>query len=172
MKLRKGFTLIELLVVIAIIALLLSILMPSLQKVKKQAQAVICRSNLKQWGIAMILYTQDYEEKYWHGWGGFGINDSNWWQGAMRPYYENIGEIRNCPSATKPMDDLFLGENRGPGAGKWPFAAWGVTNFLGGEDYGSYIANGWLEYVDDKPQAMVDDLKSAGHYKKYWRKKS
>jgi len=44
---RDGFTLIELLVVISIIALLLAILMPSLQRVKKQAQAVACMSNIK-----------------------------------------------------------------------------------------------------------------------------
>ena len=49
---KRGFTLIELLVVIAIIAMLLSILTPSLNKVKKIARSVICRSNLRQWGTA------------------------------------------------------------------------------------------------------------------------
>lgn len=55
----RGFTLIELLVVIAIIALLLSILMPSLKMAKKVAQAVTCRSNLKQIGLASRLYAED-----------------------------------------------------------------------------------------------------------------
>ena len=60
-KKRKGFTLIELLVVIAIIALLLSILLPALKEVKKQARSVICRSNVRQIGLAAILYAEDYE---------------------------------------------------------------------------------------------------------------
>ncbi len=47
MTTRKGFTLIELLVVIAIIALLMSILMPALSRVRKQAQSIACMSRIK-----------------------------------------------------------------------------------------------------------------------------
>jgi len=54
-----GFTLVELLVVIAIVALLMSILMPCLQRVRKQARAVACQANLRQWGIRGAAYAAD-----------------------------------------------------------------------------------------------------------------
>ncbi|UCG56543.1 MAG: prepilin-type N-terminal cleavage/methylation domain-containing protein [Phycisphaerales bacterium] len=58
---RRAFTLIELLVVIAIIALLVAILLPCLQRARKQARAVVCRAHLKQWGTVLALYVEDNE---------------------------------------------------------------------------------------------------------------
>ncbi len=67
---KKAFTLIELLVVIAIIAWLLSILMPSLQKVKENARRVICKSNLHQLSICAITYAFDQDNTLAHREGG------------------------------------------------------------------------------------------------------
>ncbi|MFI4911663.1 MAG: prepilin-type N-terminal cleavage/methylation domain-containing protein [Sedimentisphaeraceae bacterium JB056] len=61
---KKGFTLIELLVVISIIAVLMSILMPSLQKVRQMAKLTICQSNLKQIAQAAILYASEMDGKF------------------------------------------------------------------------------------------------------------
>lgn len=58
---RKGFTLVELLVVIAIIALLLSILMPSLNRARAQGRQVVCLSKSRQMGVALMMYGEDYK---------------------------------------------------------------------------------------------------------------
>jgi len=58
---RKGFTLIELLVVVAIIAILAAILLPALNKAREKARQSVCMNNLKQIGLAIHMYSTDYD---------------------------------------------------------------------------------------------------------------
>ena len=74
-----GFTLIELLVVIAIIALLMGILFPVLRKAKAQGKDVVCRSNLKQVGLAANFYAGEYE---------MFIPRSAEWGGKIKPWFQ------------------------------------------------------------------------------------
>jgi prepilin-type N-terminal cleavage/methylation domain-containing protein len=135
---RQGFTLIELLVVIAIIALLMAVLMPALQRVRKQARTVTCMSNVKQWSVCWHLYLDEYDGKFPSGAGASGD-----WPEKLQPYYKDRGALTLCPAATKPYSE----------GGRVPFGAWrwkteggGWTNFEGktGADYGSYGMDEWL----------------------------
>ncbi len=108
---RKGFTLIELLVVIAIIALLTAILFPVFARAREKARQAACASNLKQVGMALQMYIQDYDEMLpficWSAW------DRENWFTRLLPYTGNnvIGYAENgnkwpsgwgiwgCPSA-------------------------------------------------------------------------
>ena len=64
MRNLKGFTLIELLVVIAIIAVLMAILMPALNKAKEQGQRIVCKSNLKNYTLAVQMYADDNDDRF------------------------------------------------------------------------------------------------------------
>lgn len=110
MKQQRGFTLIELLVVIAIIAILAAILFPVFAQAREKARQASCQSNLKQIGIALKMYVQDYDERWPNSQNGpaccsngqtgssglnFGFN--GWVSNVLMPYTKNQ-QIYRCPS--------------------------------------------------------------------------
>ena len=95
---RGGFTLIELLVVIAIIAILASILFPVFARARENARRTSCSSNLKQIGLGVMQYVQDYDEKYPPSNITIGGTGLFWWQ-VLQPYTKSE-QLYYCPSST------------------------------------------------------------------------
>jgi len=120
---RQGFTLIELLVVIAIIAILAAILFPVFAQAREKARSASCQSNLKQIGLAAMMYGQDYDEIHLPMWtqGGPGYTGGgyrNWWMGLCQPYVKNL-KLFECPS--NPYN--WRGYAQWGGGGQGPYAA-------------------------------------------------
>lgn len=98
----RAFTLIELLVVISIIALLAAILFPVFGRVRENARRSTCQSNLKQIGMAMVLYSGDYDERlvpqaiYGPNKYNNGVSQFRWTY-CLTPYVKNE-QIYVCPS--------------------------------------------------------------------------
>lgn len=98
MEKRRAFTLIELLVILAIILILASILFPVFSRVRENARRSSCQSNLKQIGVAVMMYVQDHDETY-PSEQPTSSATSIWTRdtGAIYPYVKNI-QIFECPS--------------------------------------------------------------------------
>ena len=96
---KRGFTLIELLVVIAIIAILAAILFPVFAKAREKARQSSCLSNIKQIGLAMLQYCQDYDERYPFAVDlqGAGTADDLCFDNLLVPYCKNQ-QMFVCPS--------------------------------------------------------------------------
>lgn len=101
---RAAFTLIELLVVIAIIAILAAILFPVFARARENARRSSCQSNLKQIGIGILQYNQDYDEKMPRDL--IDVNGSRYaWSVVVQPYVKST-QVFACPSNTKNQNSI------------------------------------------------------------------
>jgi len=127
-KRGSAFTLIELLVVIAIIAILASILFPVFARARENARRSSCSSNLKQIGLGVLQYVQDYDEKLplmmtrHNVSGSFVPNDANYrgWSEYVQPYLKSL-QIYQCPS--DPYPPAPSGDNG------YGYTDYGMNNF-------------------------------------------
>ncbi len=141
MNIKTRFTLIELLVVIAIIAILAALLLPALQTAKEQARRILCLSNVKQIGLAQLVYAGDYDNYRpcppgsWVWDGGRGIRMEQIigsYVGYTGRSNDVIGGIFLCPSSSM---SVYKAPN------SWP--AWGGFRYKHGENTGQYDLNSY-----------------------------
>ena len=110
---KKAFTLIELLVVISIIVVLMAILLPTLQRVRRQARAAGCQANLRQWATTLALYVDDSQGRLpcepmgdcgiWLLRGAFLSGDPNEPDDSL--YHFHTRDIACCPTAVRPDEE-------------------------------------------------------------------
>jgi len=154
---NKGFTLIELLVVIAIIALLMAILLPALENIRKQTKNALCQSRLRQWGTLFQLYADDHDGRFMAGWIAWKPppdeppSTEGGWLWALREYAgattaDDI-KLAFCPMAK------ILGTNQlwppsnnysGGANSSWRRDYSGGTPHIERELNGSYGVNCWI----------------------------
>jgi prepilin-type N-terminal cleavage/methylation domain-containing protein len=131
-KSKKAFTLIELLVVIAIISILATILFPVFARARENARRASCLSNLKQQGLGVMMYVQDYDETFpfdrTDDTNSHGFSTYCYWMVRIYPYTKN-SQVFICPSTSEGTDShtytipelggnvtLFGGSNHNYGA--------------------------------------------------------
>ncbi len=125
---KKGFTLIELLVVIAIISILASMLFPAFATARESARKTVCVSNLRQIGLGVMQYTQDYDEMYPSGNPFFvtpAVGQEDLFLSLVVDPYIKSQQVWSCPSWKGHYSGAYTG------AGNYSFITDAANNVIG-----------------------------------------
>jgi prepilin-type N-terminal cleavage/methylation domain-containing protein/prepilin-type processing-associated H-X9-DG protein len=144
---RGGFTLVELLVVIGIIALLVGILLPTLNRARRAARTTQCLSTLRQLGLGFMMYTQQHKRSIPY----YSTDDeTGLWLGQLRAVYSRVDASRICPEAWGPVETTQSTNRTGTA-----FNCWGPSNlnFIN-KQTGSYGINGWIYWYSAPPATI------------------
>jgi prepilin-type N-terminal cleavage/methylation domain-containing protein/prepilin-type processing-associated H-X9-DG protein len=146
---RHAFTLIELLVVIAIIAILAAVLFPVFARARENARKAACMSNLKQIGLGLMMYVQDYDETFPMAIMGYSAPNPDWygdntshgayWYSILQPYVKNK-QVFICPTAGQLLTDTGALQNSG-GYG-WNICGTKIYSATGGNGFGIQLGTG------------------------------
>jgi prepilin-type N-terminal cleavage/methylation domain-containing protein len=165
--LSSGFTLIELLVVIAIISILAALLLPSLAQSKMQAQQIACMSNLRQIGVAGLLYLNDTQRCFPYNnplFSNYQPGVPTGWSYALTNTGATAASLL-CPSTHLPQNTT----NQASGAADlaWVLAGYNITPFIP-PMCGSYGQNSWLtDFITTMPDNMGNNGAGGFLYPQY-----
>lgn len=173
---QQGFTLIELLVVVAIIAVLISMLLPALQSAREQARQAVCATKIKQIGMALLYYSDDYDDHLPPSldmrdqFGAFnhpaGARVPTWNEYLYLAYLGNNPYERNiflCPS--EPWATSLDGSNYHShyGFNDWLSAWAGQAGVYESAGFNQYVVDyGWLRADDVEQPSEVFLLADSG----------
>jgi prepilin-type N-terminal cleavage/methylation domain-containing protein/prepilin-type processing-associated H-X9-DG protein len=154
----RAFTLIELLVVIAVIALLVSILLPSLQRVRRQGRGVACQGNLRQWGVILAAYAAEHDGQLApteRNPGRLALDHSAWWASYAIPSSQERSQkeslvkgILCCPVAAKPIEQPLNSVQYGGTFLPWYHASTipDKRKYMGSYGMSEWIYGAWLAF--------------------------